>query len=65
MKWVVRYGTWTMCGGKDAEHDVLVESTLKEAPQSMQHTVVRDVEVQHLFVQQSRVQIEVSIRNIW
>jgi hypothetical protein len=40
--------TWAVCGGKDAEHDVLVERALEVSAQAVQHAVIRHVEVQHL-----------------
>jgi hypothetical protein len=37
-----------VCGGEDAEHDVLVERALEVSAQAVQHAVIRHAEVQHL-----------------
>jgi hypothetical protein len=44
----IGWNTWAVCGGEDAEHDVLVERALEVSAQAVQHAVIRHAEVQHL-----------------
>ncbi len=44
----INWITWAVCGGEDAEHDVLVERALEVSAQAVQHAVIRHAEVQHL-----------------